>query len=151
MRRAPGPGAIKKVDWAPKANYYLKGRRIVLHTDRAKTYGMRVEGLVHDSVRHSKKRVKVNGKWCWKKPVWVRLVTHKLPDGKTVRTKAGTQVIDRVWRLIRSHLQGKNGKPGSDIMERAVRGAQWLYWNRGKDLWVETGKMLKANRAARRR
>ena len=32
---------------------------------------------------------------------------------------------------------------GSDAFERRVRSAQWLYWHRHGDLWVETGKMLK--------
>ena len=33
---APGPGAIRKRDWAPIANKHLKGRRVFLHTDGAR-------------------------------------------------------------------------------------------------------------------
>ncbi len=88
--RAPGPGAIKKVDWIPIATKYLQGRHIVLHTDRAKSYNMRFDGVVHDSVRHCKKRVKVQGKWTWTNPVYVRLSTQTLPDGSKLRTTAGT-------------------------------------------------------------
>ena len=53
-------------------------------------------GVVHDSVRHSKKRVKVGRKWVWKKPTYTKLVTHVLPDTKKkLRVKTGTQIIDR--------------------------------------------------------
>ena len=81
-RRSPGPGAIKKVDWEPIAQKYLRNRKIVLHTDRAKSYTSKVQDMVHDSVRHCKKRVKVHGRWVWKNPVYVRLTKHKLPDGR---------------------------------------------------------------------
>ena len=50
--RAPGPGAIKKIDWTPLAKKYLEDRKIVLHTDRAKSYKARARGMVHDSARH---------------------------------------------------------------------------------------------------
>ncbi|CAK0803421.1 unnamed protein product, partial [Prorocentrum cordatum] len=145
VKRAPGPGAIRKVDWAPLANRYLKGRRIILHTDRAKSYAMRVEGVLHDSVRHCKKRVKNNGKWVWIKPCYARLATHKLPCGRKLRTKAGSQVIDSAWKYIRSTLGGQTMAPNSETAATAIRSAQWLYWHRGKDLWAEMGSTFCAN------
>ena len=144
-KRAPGPGAIKKIDWKPLADRYLRKRHIILHTDRAKSYAMKVDGVKHDSVRHCKKRVKRGGKWIWQKPTYVRLVTHKLPDGSSVRTKGGTQVIDRAWRLIRETLKGRHMTPGAASSAAAVRSAQWLSWNRAKDLWLQTGAMMRAN------
>ncbi|CAK0831513.1 unnamed protein product, partial [Prorocentrum cordatum] len=145
VKRAPGPGAIRKVDWAPLANRYLKGRRIILHTDRAKSYAMRVEGVLHDSVRHCKKRAKKNGKWVWMKPCYARLATHKLPCGRKLRTKAGSQVIDSAWKYIRSTLGGQTMVPNSETAATAIRSAQWLYWHRGKDLWAEMGSTFCAN------
>ncbi|CAK0872032.1 unnamed protein product [Prorocentrum cordatum] len=145
VKRAPGPGAIRKVDWAPLANRYLKGRRIILHTDRAKSYAMRVEGVLHDSVRHCKKRVNKNGKWVWMKPCYARLATHKLPCGRKLRTKAGSQVIDSAWKYIRSTLGGQTMVPNSETAATAIRSAQWLYWHRGKDLWAEMGSTFCAN------
>ena len=98
---------------------------------------------MHDSVRHCKKKVKVKGKWVWKQPVYAKVVIHKLPGGQKLKVKAGSQIIDRSWRFIREHLRGFSQKPGSNRFAAAVRSAQWLYWNRKKDLWVETATMLK--------
>ena len=61
--RAPGPGAIRKVEWAPLANKWLKDKNIILHTDAAKSYKLKLSGIVHDQVIHCKKKMKVNGKW----------------------------------------------------------------------------------------
>ena len=146
-QRAPGPGAIKRIDWAPFARTHLQNRNVILHTDKAKAYAMKIPGLLHDSVRHGKKRVKVGGKWVWKKPVYTKLRLHKLPDGRKVRVKAGTQIIDRAWRFILAHMVGVSAPPGSRTLAAVVRSAQWLYWNRGRDLWKETGAMLKELRS----
>ena len=135
---------MKKMDWTPTSKKYLENRKIVLHTDRAKSYQARVKGMVHDSARHCKKRVKINGKWIWRNPVYSKVVTHKLPDGTKLKVKTGTQVIDRAWRFFRRHLEGLALQPGSNRLAAAVRPGQWLYWNRDKDLWSETGTMLKA-------
>ena len=56
---------------------------IVLHTDAAKSYKLKVSGALHDHVRHCKKRLKVKGKWGWKMPTYVKIATHK--DPKTGR------------------------------------------------------------------
>ena len=90
-----------------------------------------------------KKRVKINGKWVWRNPVYSKKFVHKLPNGSKITVKAGTQIIDRAWRFIRAKLTGFSKKPGSNSFAAAVRSAQWLYWNRDKDLWVETASMLK--------
>ena len=61
--RAPGPGAIRKTDWSPLANKFLAKRNVILHTDSARSYRMKLPGVLHDAVVHKKRRVKVNGKW----------------------------------------------------------------------------------------
>ena len=98
---------------------------------------------LHDSVVHCKKRVKVQGKWVWKKPNYTKVVIHKLADGRKLKVKAGTQVIVLAWRCLRSNLEGFSKAPGSNRFASAVRSAQWLYWNRGNDLWLATGAILK--------
>ena len=60
--RSPGPGPIRKRDWKPVAKQYLEGRRIVLHTDGAKAYKLKLDQVQHCNVVHKKKQVKVNGK-----------------------------------------------------------------------------------------
>jgi hypothetical protein len=52
-KRAPGPGAIRKVEWAPLAKTYLQDKQVILHTDAAKTYKMHIPGVVHDNVIHA--------------------------------------------------------------------------------------------------
>lgn len=143
--RAPGPGAIRKVDWQPIANRWLKGRNIILHTDSARSYKAKVPGVLHDSVVHQKKRVKVRGKFVWKSPNFVKLTTHKLPCGKKLRVKAGTQIIDRTWRFIKDRLRlNQFTKVGSSLLYAQIRSAQYEYWNRNRDLWVCTGQLVSA-------
>ena len=60
--RSPGPGPIRKRDWKPVAKQYLEGRRIVLHTDGARAYKLKLDQVQHCNVVHKKKQVKVNGK-----------------------------------------------------------------------------------------
>ena len=50
---------------------------VVLHTDAAKSYKLKMSGVLHDHVGHCKKRMKVKGKWIWKLPSFVRVTTHK--------------------------------------------------------------------------
>ena len=98
--RAPGPGAIRKVDWKPLALKHIANRNAILHTDSARSYKMKLSGVVHDAVVHKKKRVKKNGKWVWLKPTFVRISKHKLPDGRRISCKAGTQIVDRAWKFM---------------------------------------------------
>ena len=146
--RAPGPGPMRKKDWAPFAKKRLRNTRIILHTDGARAYKLRVDGVYHDNVVHKKKQVVANGKTTWIKPKFTKVVTHILPDGKKLRVKAGAQVIDRFWRHVRSHLVGRTAfKVGSVQLRRRVRMAQWSHWNRGKDMWLALGEVLKARTA----
>eukprot|EP00971_Amphidinium_carterae_P303818 6036872-Amphidinium_carterae.1 len=141
--RAPGPGAIKKIDYKEIADHYLKNRHVVLHTDATRAYKLRVPVVVHDSVRHCKKKMKV-GKWKWVKPVYTKLTTHRLPDGTKLKTKAGSQILDRAWQFIKDHLDGLHIIRGSGKSELAIRSAQWLYWNRNSDTWLATASMVQS-------
>ena len=142
QRRAPGPGPIRKKDWVPFAKKFLQGRRVVLHSDGARTYKLKMRGVVHDNVIHKKKQVVIKGKTVWVKPRYVRLHTHTLPDGSTLKVKAGTQVIDRFWQSLRKYLGHSPRHPDNLFLERKIRSAQWLYWNKGKNLMIETGNMI---------
>ena len=145
-RRAPGPGPLKKSDWQPIANRYLKNRKVILHTDGAKSYRLKttpVRGIVHDWVVHKKKKIKCSdGKTRWAKPKYVTLVEHRMPDGKVVRAIGGTQIIDRTWSYIRKHIGSRSANIGKSSFTARVRSAQWCYWHQGQDLWSETGLML---------
>ncbi|OLQ10741.1 hypothetical protein AK812_SmicGene5514 [Symbiodinium microadriaticum] len=104
-RRAPGPGAIRKAEWKPIANRWLQDTCVILHSDSARSYKSKISGVLHDAVVHQKKKVKINGKWVWKLPKYVTMKTHKLPSGRKIKTKAGTQVIDRAWRFLKVHVE----------------------------------------------
>ena len=65
-----------------------------------------------------------------------------LPTGQKIKVKSGTQIIDRFWRHLRSHLQYTARAPGNPIMTRKTRAAQWSYWPRGENLWNSTGRTL---------
>ena len=143
VKRAPGPGAIHKVDWKPLAWKHLAHRKVILHTDSAKSYKAKVPGMVHDAVVHAKKKVRKGNKTSWKAPQYVRVVSHKLPDGRILKVKAGTQHIDRAWRFLKDRLRrNQHVKAGSLAIRRQIRSAQYEYWFRGADLWEKTGALV---------
>ena len=113
---APGPGAIKKFDWKPLGTKHLLDRKVILHTDRARSYRLRLRGVLHDSVRHSKKLVLRHGKRVLLKPKFVVTVKHTLPGGRKIKVKAGTQVIDRAWRFLKDRITNRSALPGSDAI-----------------------------------
>ena len=141
--RAPGPGAIRKVEWTPLANKWLKDKHVILHTDAAKSYKCQIRNVIHDKVVHCKKKVKTNGKWKWQMPNYVRLVHHKVPGQKAlVRCKAGAQVIDRAWRFLKERLQiNQASRVGSAALRAKLRSAQYEYWHRNRDMWIATGSL----------
>ncbi|CAK0871168.1 unnamed protein product, partial [Prorocentrum cordatum] len=139
---APGSGAIKKTDWAPFLKSRLENRKVILHSDGARSYKMRASGLVRDHVVHCKKRKKIGRKWVWLKPVYSKVVTHKLPDGSKIRVKTGAQIIDRAWRSIKTLIGTRTDLPGSRRLAASVRSAQFEYWNKGKDMWAATADAI---------
>ena len=145
--RSPGPGPITKRDWRPMVDKFLADRNVILHTDGAKTYKMKVPGVLHDNVVHKKKKVMVRGKPVWVKPHYTKTWKHKLPNGKSVTVKAGTQIIDRFWGHLRAFLKHAPRKVGSIALARKIRAAQWTYWHRTQNFWVATGQMLQDLRA----
>lgn len=143
--RAPGPGAIRKTEWTPLARRHLTNRRVILHTDAAKSYRVKVDGVLHDRVVHCKKRVKgKDGKWRWKNPTYVNIVRHKDPvSQKVLRVKSGTQIIDRAWQFLKDLLiVNQNSKVGSVSLRSQIRSAQYEYWRRNQDFWVGTGELV---------
>ncbi|CAE7400836.1 unnamed protein product [Symbiodinium microadriaticum] len=129
----PRPGAVRKENWAKIASKWLKDRSIILHTDSARSYRTKIRGVLHDAVVHQKKKkVLRGGKKVWKPPTFVRLAKHKLPNGRKITVKAGTQVIDRAWRFLKERVKiNQNTKTGSHQLTAKIRAAQYEYWQRG--------------------
>ena len=133
---------MRRRDWAPTASKYLKGRSVILHTDGARAYKMKVDGVIHDNICHSMKLVARSGGSVWSNSTFVKTVTHNFPGGQKLSVKAGTQIIDRFWRHLRSHMDGNGSEVGSVTLRRRVRSAQWTYGYKGEDLWEKTGELL---------
>lgn len=142
-KRAPGPGPIRKMDWKPLAQKHLEGKNVILHTDGAKAYKLRLPGMLHDNVVHQIKKVKIGKRFVWVKPKFSKVVEHKLPKGKTLKVKAGTQIIDRFWQTLKKYIGQTPRQPATTVLARKVRSVQWLYWNKGANLWRENGEMMK--------
>jgi len=142
-RRAPGPGAIRKVEWKPLATKHLCDRAVVLHTDAAKSYKLKMSGVLRDHVRHCKKRVKVKGKWVWKLPTYVRMTTHKDPKtDRKFKIKGGTQIVDRAWRFLKDRIHlNQHSRVGTPLLRAKIRSAQYEYWHRNADLWITSGTL----------
>ena len=124
------------------AKKHLQNRMVILHSDGARTYKLKVPGLLHDMAIHKKKLVIRNGQRIWLNPKYSELRTHTTPDNTTVHVKTGTQIIDRFWQHLRSHLGRMKRTTGSSTLEARIRSAQFTYWYKGKDLWLKTGDML---------
>ena len=142
--RAPGPGAVRKVEWQPLAKKWLQDRNIILHTDSAKSYKATVPGVLNDRVIHKKQRIKVGTKFRWIAPKYVEMKCHKVPGSKKIiKTKSGTQMIDRCWRYLKERLNiNQNCRVGSRMLKMKLRSAQYEYWCRGQDLWISTGQLI---------
>ena len=143
VKRAPGPGAMRRRDWEPIAKHDIQNKKVILHSDGARAYKMAVPGVVHDNVVHKKKLVKIGKKMVWVRPKFAKLVTHRLPGVRQpVKVKAGTQIIDRFWAHLRAHLKYCVRTPGSTALKNRVRSAQFTYWCKGEDMWAKTGEMI---------
>ena len=70
--------------------------------------------------------------------------THQLTDGRKVKTKAGTQIINRDWRFMKERFKRKKkAKASCSLLSAHIRSAQYEYWHRKDDLWLSTGTLLK--------
>ncbi|CAE6928585.1 unnamed protein product [Symbiodinium natans] len=142
--RAPGPGPIRKYDWRAIGTPLLSDRHVVLHTDGARAYKLKLPGVCHCNVVHKKKRTIVNKKVVWVKPHYTKVYNLKLPNKKTLKVKSGTQIIDRFWGHVRTHIKHTSRAPGNLILRRKIRAAQFTYWFRTKNAWTSAGVMLEA-------
>ena len=133
---SPGPGAIRAAEWEPLAKKHLAGKYVILHTDGARSYKLAVSGRLHDHVVHQKKQlvnngkvVKKKGKVVWVRPQYTKVFSHTLPNGRKLKCKGDTQIIDRFWRFLRAFFIGRNSRVGSAALNARVRSAQWAYWS----------------------
>eukprot|EP00971_Amphidinium_carterae_P197228 3914625-Amphidinium_carterae.1 len=125
--RAPGPGPIRKKEWGEIAEKTLHPltEPIVMHTDSAKAYNLKIQNVHHTPVIHQKKTI--NG--VWYHPCVVRKVRMTIAKKNRV-FMAGTQTVDGLWQAIREECEARvSGHP--DHIERFVRLAQFKYWSSG--------------------
>ena len=68
----------------------------------------------------------------------------KVPGSKKViKCKSGTQIIDRCWKFLKERLNiNQHTRVGSQFLKLQLRSAQYEYWRRGQDLWIDTGVLV---------
>ena len=74
---------MRKVEWKPLATKHLANRKVVLHSDGALAYKLKVPGVMHCNVVDKKKQVKANGKAG-------RYVKTNVNNQKTMKTTTGS-------------------------------------------------------------
>ncbi|CAE7877732.1 unnamed protein product, partial [Symbiodinium microadriaticum] len=129
---------VKKIEWKALGCEPLRDGKMILHTESAKSYKLKLPEALHDNVVHCKKREKVNGIWQWQRTHYVRIVTHRLPGtkGKTLK------VIDRCWRFLEEPvLVNQHTKAGCSLLRAELSSAQYEYCNRYADIWVRCGDL----------
>ena len=125
--RAPGPGPITLALWRPIADQCLSDRPLMLHTDSARAYKERIPMVRHTSVIHQMK--KVGKKWI--QPTFVKTLLMRLPGGKKLKARSGTQTIDGFWtHLKRQVTRCRVCNPNT--IDEFVRFAQ-SYWAQNHD------------------
>ena len=61
--------------------------------------------------------------------------------GKILKVQVGTQYIDGFWRILRAYIRPWRTSESS-LLRLVVRAAQWRYWVRGKDLYLEGARVM---------
>ena len=51
VKRAPGPGAVRKIEWKALGSELLQDRKVILHTDSAKSYKLKLPGVATPPLR----------------------------------------------------------------------------------------------------
>ena len=96
-----------------------------------------VPGVIHNFVVHKCKKTRGGTV----RPKYVSLFRNVLPSGEVIYTKAGTQVIDRVWRGLRENCRYCAVSHQAAFTAK-VRAAQWRYWHSNRDLLAMLGRDL---------
>ena len=130
---------------APSGQKHLQDKRVVFHTDSAKSYKLKMLRVVHDRVVHQKNPViNKSGKTTWLHPKYVKVTLHKLPGGKLFKCNAGTQIIDRRWRYLKERIHAnQHARAASATLRTMPRAAQHQCWFHKEDMWLQTGGLMK--------
>ena len=139
------PGPISKKEWKEIGPPLLQHRKLILHTDGARAYRfLKISGVQTTQVKHKRPN-----------PIYVARRLLHLPDDaaklhvprerrgplRPLWVKAGTQIIDGVWKVLRQHIPN-NTKAEDSHLDCAVREFQWVYWNSGRDRWAALGDVF---------
>ena len=139
-------GPISKAEWKPICDKFLKRRKIILHSDGARAYRYtKVPGVVVDTVKHKRPRPVYAARWCHRLPLdYLKTNLVGASDVKCVKrwVKKGTQIIDRVWGLLKNNGVPKTIKARDDIVDLYTREFQWKYWNEHDDKWKAMGHVI---------
>ena len=146
---AVSPGPITKTEWRLIADAYVKGKKILLHSDGARAYRFcKIPGVITDSVKHKRPKPIYTALWCHVLPKdqsKAHTDLKKLPasEKETVWVKKGTQLVDNVWRQLKLLGLPKSTKAEDSIVHHRVREFQWHHWNAEADKWRAAGETLR--------
>ena len=91
------------------------------------------------SVGYSMMLLLRGAKMGWQPPTFARSAKHKLPDGRKITVKAGTQVIVRAWHWLKERLQiNHSTMTGSHQLASKIKAAQHECRQRSGDMWAST-------------
>eukprot|EP00439_Symbiodinium_sp_Y106_P045370 s1682_g5.t1 len=64
VKRAPGPGAVRKIEWKALGSELLQDRKVILHTDSAKSYKLKLPGVATPPLRADRRPQIIDR--CWR-------------------------------------------------------------------------------------
>eukprot|EP00971_Amphidinium_carterae_P257636 5114106-Amphidinium_carterae.1 len=120
--RAPGPGPIRKKEWGEIAEIALQPltEPIIMHTDSAKAYNLKIFNVHHTRVIHQ----------------WSLVSSMLREEGEAHDCEekrvfwAGTQTIDGLWQALWEECKSRvTGEP--DHVNGFIRVAQFKHWCSG--------------------
>ena len=108
--RAPGPGAVRKVEWLPLAKKHLQGNHVIFHTDAARSYTAKRLGLLVRALENSQQTG--DAQTTWKCPggnlVWSQSRMSHLIVGSPSRS-----------RLVTSQPRASKARPTLPVPEKS--------------------------------
>ena len=73
----------------------------------------------------------MNGVAKWVNPKYSKIIVHEIENKQKLYVKSGTQIINRFWSHLRTHLGRMKRTTGSKTLEARIRSARFTYWYKG--------------------
>ena len=130
-------------------------RKALLHCDGARSYRFaKIPGVLTEHVRHKRPRPVYAARWRHKLPrdqklahkPWKMLAKAQRAAFDIEWVMKGTQVIDGVWRQLKTKGMPKEASANEQKIDEHVREFQWSHWNAEVDKWMAKGEVMALDR-----